>query len=170
MIRRPLQIGLALALNVALVPAWAQTDKKFVDSAALGGMTEVKLGQISASNGQAQAVKDFGKHMVDDHSKANDELAGIAKTKGLTPPTALDAEHQKVVDKFSGLKGVEFDSAYWKQMLDDHKKTIALFQSEASSGKDPEVKAFALKTLPTLKMHLQMVQDGMKTKGTKQGS
>lgn len=70
--------------------------------------------------------------MVGDHSKANEELASLAKSKGLNPPAAPDGEHQKVLDKFSALKGRAFDVEYWKQMLDDHKKTIVLFEKESS--------------------------------------
>jgi len=175
---RPASIGLAVLLGTAASVVVAQTsaasapipkaqsaDKKFVDAAAVGGLTEVKLGQLAGTNGDSPAVKALGQHMVDDHSKANEELAALAKSKGIGPPAAPDAAHQKAIDKFGALKGKEFDTAYWKQMLDDHKKTIALFQTEAKSGKDPDVKAFAEKTLPTLKMHLQMVEDGMKGKG-----
>ena len=179
MLKIPFAAVLVSAAGLVAVPAGAQTatasaasaastrpvaavDKSFTDNAAVGGLTEVKLGEVAGTNAQSQAVKDFGKHMVDDHSKANDELASLAKGKGLTPPSAPDAPHQKVVDKLSALKGRAFDNAYWKQMLDDHKKTIALFQKESASGKDPEIKAFATKTLPTLKQHLQMVQEGMK--------
>lgn len=145
----------------------AVADKGFVNKAALGGMTEVKLGELAASNGQSQAVKDFGKHMVDDHTKANDELGGIAKGKGLQPPASLDAAHQKLVDKFSALKGDAFDKAYWAQMLGDHKKTVALFEKESASGKDADIKSFAAKTLPTLQMHLKAVQDAMGGKASK---
>jgi putative membrane protein len=142
-------------------------DKKFVDMAAMGGMTEVKLGELAATQGDSQSVKDFGKHMVGDHTKANDELAKIANDKGVPAPAALDGPHQKVVDKFTTLKGAAFDRAYWNQMLDDHQKTIALFQGESTSGKDADFRAFASKTLPTLKMHLQMVHEAMKGKTAK---
>ena len=147
--------------------AVSASDKTFVTNAAIGGMTEVKLGELAASNGQSQAVKDFGKHMVDDHSKANDDLAGIAKGKGMSPPATPDAEHQKLIEKFAALKGAAFDKAYWNQMLVDHQKTIALFDKEASSGVDREIKSFASKTLPTIKMHLKMVQDAMHGKVSK---
>jgi putative membrane protein len=142
----------------------AVADTAFVNAAAVGGLTEVKLGQLAATNGDSAAVKSFGQHMVDDHTKANDELGAIAKGKGATPPSAPDKSHQAIVDKFSSLKGAAFDKAFWKQMHDDHVKTIALFEKESSSGKDADIKAFATKTLPTLKMHLQMVQDAMKGK------
>jgi putative membrane protein len=175
-----LAAALASMLALAAAPAFSQTtggatqpapvaktmpakgaDSGFVHDAALGGMTEVKLSQLALSNGDSQAVKDFAQKMVDDHGKANDELAGIASGKGMTPPATLDATHQKLVDKFGAMKGAAFDKAYWKQMSTDHKKTVALFQKEAKSGQDADIKGFAAKTLPTIQMHLKMVQDAM---------
>lgn len=140
-------------------------DGAFVNAAAVGGITEVKLGQLASSNGESASVKSFGQHMVEDHTKANDELAGIAKAKGVVPPALPDKAHQAIVNKFSGLKGAAFDKAYWKQMHADHVKTVALFERESAAGKDAEIKGFATRTLPTLNMHLQMVQDAMKGKG-----
>lgn len=169
-----LVLGSASALAQSSVPSTGSSpamsksaetaDKSFVDAAAVGGITEVKLGQLAQNSGSAAEVKSFGQHMVDDHTKANNELAALAKTKGITPPSTPDADHQKVIEKFSVLNGKDFDSAYWKQMLDDHKKTITLFEKEAQFGKDSDLKAFASKTLPTLKGHLQMVQETMKGK------
>jgi predicted outer membrane protein len=165
--------NLARVLAVAVVAAptfvWAQSsmDKKFVNDAALGGMTEVALGKVSEKNAASPAVKNFGMHMVDDHSKANDELSQIASAKGMTPPSGLDAPHQKVVDHLSQLKGADFDRAFMSQMLTDHRKTIALFKQEAASAKDPQLKAFAQKTLPTLESHLQMAQQADKVATSK---
>jgi len=150
---------LAMAQAATTVP---DTDKKFVMDAAMGGMTEVELGKLASKNASAPAVKDFGNHMVDDHSKANDELGNLAKSKGVTPPAALDSEHQKVVDKLSKLNGAAFDRAFMSQMLTDHKKTIALFNKTSVSAKDSDIKSFATKTLPTLKSHLQMAEQANK--------
>jgi len=112
--------------------------------------------------------------MAQDHGKANDELMKLASDKGVQPPGALNAAHQRDADKLSKLSGAEFDRAYMKQMVDDHKKTIASFQRASKSAKDAEVKAFASGTLPTLESHLQMAQsanDALRhTKGATTGS
>lgn len=133
-------------------------DHAFMVKAAQGGMAEVKLGQLAQENGQSQQVKDFGKKMVDDHSKANDQLKQVASQKGVTLPAEPDAKDKAQYDKLSKLKGDAFDKAYTKEMLTDHKKDVAEFQKEANSGADPDVKSFASQTLPTLQDHLQMVQ------------
>ena len=104
--------------------------------------------------------------MVDDHSKANTELMSLASSKGVTLPTALDEKHQKEVTKLSAMSGAEFDRAYSKMMLSDHNKDVSEFEKQSTKGTDPDLKAFASKTLPTLQEHLQMAKalpDNQKT-------
>jgi len=124
----------------------------FVTKAAQGGLTEVAVSKAAEASSQDPKVKQFAEQMVRDHSKANDELASLAKSKGLQVPTSLDAEHQAIVQKLSNKKGADFDAAYGKQMKEDHAKTVALFQA-ATKTSDPDLAAFAKKTLPTLTEH-----------------
>jgi putative membrane protein len=143
----------------------AIADTSFAAKAAVGGMAEVALGKMAAAKGASSKVKDFGNMMVTDHGKANNELKGIAKTKNIMLPAGLDAEHQAKSDSLSKLSGKDFDMAYVNAMIDGHKKTLALMQSEASNGKDAELKAFAAKAAPVVQMHLteiMKIHDGMK--------
>jgi putative membrane protein len=126
-----------------------------VKNAALGGLTEVTLSRAAASKSQDPKIRKFAAQMVQDHSKANDELTSLAASKGLQVPAALDAEHQAVVQKLSHESGAGFDAAYSQQMMADHEKTVALFQ-DATQSSDPDVAAFAKKTLPTLQQHERM--------------
>ena len=137
----------------------ASGDRTFVEKAALGGMTEVQASKLAESKTSNPAVKDFATHMVGDHTKAGDELTKIAAGKSVTTPGTLDKSHQGDVDKLAKLSGDDFDKAYVKQMLSDHKSTVSLFEKEAKSGKDADLQAFAGKTLPTLQGHLKSVQD-----------
>lgn len=134
-------------------------DGKFVMAAAKGGMAEVEMGRLAAQKGSNPEVKQFGQKMVDDHSKANDDLKQVASSKGMTLPTEVDAADQAKMDRMSKLSGAAFDKAYVADMLKDHKKDVADFKNEASGGRDSDVKSFASKTLPTLQEHLKMVQD-----------
>jgi putative membrane protein len=136
----------------------SNADRKFAMEAAMGGMTEVALGRLATERGASDAVKQFGQRMVDDHSKANDELKQWATTAGVTLPTALDAKHQAMVTKMSGLSGAAFDKAYSQAMLKDHVKDVPLFQRESERGMDAGLKSFASSTLPTLREHLQMAR------------
>ena len=129
----------------------------FVKKAAQDGMTEVEVGKIALSKSQDPAIRDFAQKMVDDHSKANSELAQIAEAKGVMPPKKLDAEHQAMVSSMKNVPAGEFDRQYSKHMNMDHSKALALFES-ASKSDDPQLAEFAQKTLPPLKEHKQMAE------------
>ena len=133
-------------------------DKKFVMEAAEGGMAEVELGKLATQNAQSDQVKQFGQRMVDDHTKANDELKKVAEQKGITLPTQISAKDQALKDKLSKLKGEQFDRAYMQDMVKDHKKDVAEFKKASTTAKDSDVKNFASKTLPTLEDHLKQAQ------------
>src|SRR6185369_13026718 len=144
----------------------AAADRKFVMEVAHGGMAEVELGKLAAEKGSSDAVKQFGQRMVDDHSKANDELKTLAQNKKITLPTEIGAEEKALRDRLVKLSGPAFDQAYMKAMLSDHLKDVSEFRTESRSGKDPDVKAWAAKTLPTLEQHLKMARDANGTVGT----
>jgi putative membrane protein len=131
------------------------TDKKFVHDAAEGGLAEVELGKLAAEKGSSENVKKFGQRMVDDHSRANDELKEIASAKGINLPTEVSAKDKVLKERLSKLNGPSFDQAYMENMVKDHKKDVADFARESSAGGDTQVKQFAAKTLPTLKDHLK---------------
>lgn len=133
-------------------------DHKFVMEAAMGGMMEVELGRIAAQQGASDAVKQFGQRMVDDHTKANTELMSLATSKGMTLPTELDEKHRNEVTKLSGMSGADFDRAYARKMVNDHKKKADNFEKQSTRGSDPDLKAFATKALPTVQEHLQMAR------------
>jgi putative membrane protein len=140
-------------------------DAKFATAAANGGMAEVALGKLALTKTSNAAIKDFANMMVTDHSKANDELMAIAKTKNITLPAEPDSVHMKKKDDLSKLNGADFDKNYVSAMIDGHKKTLDLMNDEAKNGKDADLKAFAAKTAPTVKMHLDAInkiKDGMK--------
>jgi len=136
----------------------AAQDHNFLMDAAMGGMEEVELGRMATTQGASDAVKQFGQRMVDDHSKANQELMSIAQGKGITLPTEMDEKHKKDVTKLSSLTGADFDREYGKMMLSDHRKDVSEFEKQSTRGTDADLKAFASKTLPTLKEHLQMAE------------
>jgi len=138
-------------------------DKKFAKDAALGGMAEVELGKLAAQKASNDAVKQFGQRMVDDHSKANEHLKQMASKSNIEVPEALDSKHQSRVDKLAKLSGPAFDKAYVKDQLKDHERDVDDFKSEAENSSDPNVKQFAMQTLPTLEEHLSAVKDFKKT-------
>ena len=136
------------------------SDQTFLRNATAGGMAEVELGKLAVEKGTSQTVKTFGQRMVDDHSKANQELKELASHKGITLPTSIDSKAQSMKDKLNGMSGATFDRYYMQQMVNDHQKDVAEFRKEANSGMDSDAKAFASKTLPTLEEHLKLAQSG----------
>jgi putative membrane protein len=135
-----------------------QASAQFVKEAAAGGMAEVKMGNLAQQRAASPAVKTFGRRMVDDHSKANDELKGLAAKKNITLPADIDAKEKATYDRLSKLEGAEFDRAYIDEMLNDHRTDVSEFRKEAKNGTDPDVKSFANKTLPTLEEHLSTAE------------
>jgi putative membrane protein len=133
-------------------------DKKFVKDAALGGMTEVELGKVASQKASDEKVKEFAQKMVDDHTKANEQLKEIASKSNIQVPDSLDSKHRSRIDKLSKLSGEEFNKAYVKDQLKDHQTDVREFSDEAQNGTDPNVKSFAASTLPTLQHHLEMVK------------
>jgi putative membrane protein len=131
---------------------------KFAMEAASGGMMEVQLGEVAQKNAQSSRVKGFGAMMIKDHSKANAELKTVAGKKNITLPTALMPEHQKHVDEMMKLSGAEFDQKYIDMMEKDHKEDVNKFEDASKNNPDPDLKAFAAKTLPVLQMHLDSVK------------
>ena len=96
--------------------------------------------------------------MVDDHSKANDQLKQLAQQEHVKLPTQPSAKDKATKAKLENLSGKEFDEAYMSDMLKDHKKDVAEFERESKNAKDPAVKDFAEQTLPTLREHLKQAQ------------
>jgi putative membrane protein len=134
-------------------------DKEFLMKAAMGGMSEVEMGRLAASNATDPDVKAFGQRMVDDHTKANDQLKQVAASKGVTLPTEMDKSERREMDKLAKMTGSEFDHAYVKMMVKDHKEDVSEFSKEADKGTDSDVKSFAGTTLPTLQDHLKSIED-----------
>jgi putative membrane protein len=162
-----MQLLCAAGLGVFALLAQAQNqsanrmqaaDSTFVTKAAQGGMAEVKLGELAKDHGSSDAVKKFGQRMVDDHTKANDDLKEIASKKGITLPSDVDAKDRATYDRLSKLNGAAFDRAYMADMVRDHRTDVSEFRKESQSGSDPDVKAFAGKYLPTLEEHLKLAE------------
>jgi putative membrane protein len=131
-------------------------DADFVVDAANDGTYEVQVAELAKRNASSDKVKDLAAHMIQDHSKANEELKALAAKKNITIPSKLSDKRQKDFDDLTKLKGAEFDKKYTKGMVNDHKDAIDLFQKEADKGMDGELKAWAAGKITTLKKHLSM--------------
>lgn len=146
--------------------AWAQSprgalsdaDHKFVLEAAEGGQMEVELGKLAQQKASSDAVKQFGQRMATDHAKAGQELAQLAAGKGVELPKQPAQKTQMAKDRLTKASGAAFDREYVKMMVKDHEKDVAAFKRESQQAKDPDLKAWVTKTLPTLEDHLQVIK------------
>jgi putative membrane protein len=133
-------------------------DERFMVKAANGGLMEVAAGKLAHEKASSKEVKEFGHHMMEDHEKANNDLKQLAEAKKVMLPDSMDSDAKDKLAKLAKKTGKDFDKAYMEEMVDDHKKDINEFEDASKNAKDPEVKAYAEKTLPTLKTHLDMAQ------------
>lgn len=132
--------------------------KAFMEQAAIGGMMEVEAGKIAQTQASSQRVKDFAALMIKDHGAANKELMGIAEKKSVTVPASLPATEQQHLDAMKKMSGAEFDKHYMGMMVQDHDKTVSLFQA-GSKNSDADVSGFATKTLPIIEGHAKMATE-----------
>jgi putative membrane protein len=135
------------------------TDAGFFKNATASGLAEVQASQLALKQASSAKVKSFAQRMVADHTKADDELKSLKMgDKGY--PIAHDPlpESEKRIDALSRLHGADFDREYAKLMVADHEKAVAIFEVEIEKGSNDQLKAFAKKTLPTLKDHLKQAK------------
>jgi putative membrane protein len=129
-------------------------DRTFINDAAIAGMMEVEAGKIAQKKGMNASVKSFGEMMVNDHTKAGNELKSLASSKNAMLPDSLPADDRKHLDDMNKMTGKKFDEHYMKMMVDDHQDVIDKFEKISNRSKNADLKSWADKTLPTLRTHL----------------
>ena len=132
-------------------------DRTFVMQAGQLSMMEVELGRLAVQRGSSAGVKQYGQEMVEEHTRANQELMQLVMQKQVELPTDMSTQNTAMIDRLSGLSGTSFDTAYKQAMIDSHNQAIALFQAQSQQGQDPQLKAWATQKLPNLQAHLKMV-------------
>jgi putative membrane protein len=156
-------LTLAVALSTSMGTAFAATSNDFVDKAAAGGIAEVETSRLALEKSSSADIKAFADMMITDHSKANDELAALAKKHDIEVPdstTIVKQAKEKILD----LRDESFDAAYANNQVKAHEDTIELFKKEANTVTDDktkgatDLKGFAQKMLPALEKHLQMAK------------
>lgn len=141
----------------------ASSDREFLVDAAHGGTAEVALGKLADEKASSPEVKQFAQRIVEDHGRANAELKTLARSKDITLSDDLDAAHKATKDRLEKLSGAAFDRAYMQEMVQDHEKDVREFRKQAQSAQDPDVKAWAAKTLPTLEEHYRLAQQASRS-------
>jgi putative membrane protein len=130
-------------------------DSSFIQMAGSLGLLQVKLGKLAEEKGSSPAVRDFGKRMVAEYSKANEELAAGAK-QAAYPAPVLMRQHKQEVARFLGTGRGSFDKNYMAEMVSHHGEAVKLFQRESESGRVASLKQLASRMLPTLQQHMTL--------------
>ena len=151
---------------VAALPAWAQNtpagpqalsqqDKTFIQEAGAGNLAEAELGQLAEQKAARPAIKEFGRWMYTDHGlTANNWLAAILREEHENLQPMLTAEQKQLKQRLEGLSGTQFDQQFIEHMVQDHEKTIPVFEKEAREGHNPMLKSYAEGLTPVLQQHL----------------
>lgn len=148
---------LAMLVPLALVGCGVPSTSEFVQEAAMGDLYEVEAGKIASTRGETDVVKQFGQHMVEAHTQTTAELKGVIQAENIKVelPAALDDKRQLMIDDLNAAHEGEFDKTYARQQIKAHETAVDLFAKYADKGDDAVVKAFAAKTLPEIKQHLE---------------
>lgn len=157
-------LALAVAFSTSMGTAFAATSNDFVDNAAAGGIAEIETSRLALEKSSSADIKKFANMMITDHSKANDELAALAKKNDIEVPdetTLVKQAKEKILD----MRDESFDAAYANNQVKAHEDTIKLFEKQANTVTDDKVKGatdlkgFAQKMLPALEKHLEMAKE-----------
>lgn len=136
----------------------AVDDSLFVAAAATGGQAEVALSELGLQRATAPELKSISQKMIDDHTRTNAQLAALAAQKRIPVPRGVDARSLFCHQSLAGLQRDDFEKCYAKAQYITHLETIAMFEAEAERGRDPDLRAFAARTLPHLKDHLKAIK------------
>jgi putative membrane protein len=142
-------------------------EQAFVMAAARGSEREVEMGELAKDKGQSIPVREFGARMVTDHGQAVRELRQLAASKGVHLSNTKTGREEPSMERLTKLSRPEFDREYANTMLKDHEKDVAEFRRMAQQARDPDLKAWVQKTLPTIEGHLQTIKA---IQGTVQGA
>jgi putative membrane protein len=133
-------------------------DTAFIKDASQGGLAEVEMGRVAEQQAQNPQVKQLGQRLVQDHSKANQQLMQIAQQEGVNLPADTSRKESHAEKQLQGKTGAAFDKAFVEHALTDHEKDIRKFQTELQNTQNPQLKAWIEQTLPSLRQHLEMAR------------
>jgi putative membrane protein len=152
---KTLVTAIAVACGLLGMQAFAQNSTQdFVTKVAIGDMFEVQSSKLAAQKGNAE-IKSFAQRMIKDHTKTTQELKSLVGKANAKLPAAMDADHQQKLDKLQKAGGNDFNSMYATMQVQAHEEAVKLFEGYSSAGDDAQLKAWAAKTLPALKEHLE---------------
>jgi putative membrane protein len=146
------------AAQAQTTPSLSTSDATFINTVGSGGIAEVRFAQLAQTKASSPDVRQFASKMITDHSAANQQLASLAQSKQMTPPSSMDATHEQLYQQLRGMSGAAFDQAYMNSQVQDHTAVMDALETEIQNGSDADVRNFAEQVLPTIQQHLQMAR------------
>jgi putative membrane protein len=158
--RKFLRVAVLGAATLVLASCGAPSAPDFVHRAAMSDLYEIEAGKIASEKGQSDAVKQYGQHMVEAHTKTSEELKSIVAAEKLdvAPPSRLNKRYQSMIEVLNKAKPEIFDKVYAKQQVKAHKRAAELLDDYAEGGDNAALKQFAANVLPTVKQHLEQAE------------
>ncbi|QYF95938.1 DUF4142 domain-containing protein [Massilia sp. PAMC28688] len=127
---------------------------------AINHMAEIEAGRMAQAKTGSDEVKTFAQRMIDDHTKALEDVRQLAQAKGASLPTELDRTSKRKAARLAALSGDAFDRAYMAEAgVADHKRSHALLRQAQSRAQDPDLQALAARMLPVVDQHLDSAQE-----------
>jgi putative membrane protein len=155
-------LTVAVGLGVASAQGTAQPtgDQDFVSRAALLNMAAIQIGHMATKQAQRADVKEFAQATIEDHLKAQKQLADAASGAGVRWPTKLDDKYRQIEQRLSKLNNDQFDREYMKAMIDRDRDVEKMLAARAGNGSGADslgarVNQWAAATLPEVRAHLK---------------
>jgi putative membrane protein len=152
----------AAAMGATSSPLSRQ-DISFLKDASELGRAEIQEASLATSRGTTDSIRQFANRMITDHSANNNQLTQIAGQYNVRIPMSLNRTHSADRTALSTMYGNQFDTQYLRNQVKDHQRALTVFQQEASSGQNADVRNLASQTVPTIQDHLRMAQDLLKS-------
>ncbi|MEA5516554.1 DUF4142 domain-containing protein [Nodularia sp. UHCC 0506] len=136
----------------------SEIDRIYIQEAAQAGMAEIEMAELALEKSDNENIKQYAQQMIQDHTPLNQELMQLAEQKGMTLPSNIGAKYQALKAQLSELSGENFDQAYINEAgVNGHMENLIIHTRQLQLGQDPDLQAFAMKNLPVVEAHLQLV-------------
>jgi putative membrane protein len=135
------------------------TPKDFAMAASQNDQYEIVAANVALVEGQDPRVRKFAQKMIDEHTRLSDDLRQAITAAGLAPsPPSISSDQAMLLSSLQSVRGLDFDKAYARQQELAHAQAVAVEESFADSGLDPNLRKAAQTALPTIRDHLKSAQ------------
>lgn len=139
-------------------------DRKLLVDALRAGRIETGLASIAYTRGSQDLVRQLAGHVRFDYAIANRDLMALLAAHHVPLPPEDSASAIAAVDNLGSLSGSAFDHAYVAHLMRAHEAAIAQLNKPVKD-RAADVGAYAERTLPLLRDHLDRAREIQLVKG-----